>query len=152
MTEPHTTYSAGGVVYSPRGRVAVVSQRGDSWSLPKGHLEPGETARQAAQREIYEEAGVEALTFIQKLGSYTRFRIGKHGRGEDRSERKHITLFLFATDEETQTPRDATHPALRWVPPEEVPPLLTHPRDRAFFEEVLPQIYPSLGSDHEKPS
>jgi 8-oxo-dGTP diphosphatase len=30
------------------------------WSLPGGHIEPGEAARAAAQREVLEETGVEA--------------------------------------------------------------------------------------------
>lgn len=30
------------------------------WSLPGGHIEPGETARAAALREIHEETGVTA--------------------------------------------------------------------------------------------
>ena len=30
------------------------------WSLPGGHIEPGETARAAAMREVREETGVEA--------------------------------------------------------------------------------------------
>jgi len=30
------------------------------WSLPGGHIEPGETARAAATREVQEETGVEA--------------------------------------------------------------------------------------------
>ena len=30
------------------------------WSLPGGHIEPGETARAAAQREVLEETAVDA--------------------------------------------------------------------------------------------
>jgi ADP-ribose pyrophosphatase YjhB (NUDIX family) len=30
------------------------------WSLPGGHIEPGETASAAARREVFEETGVEA--------------------------------------------------------------------------------------------
>jgi 8-oxo-dGTP diphosphatase len=46
------------------GKVLVV-QRGRGnlkglWSLPGGHIEPGETARAAAVREVREETGVEA--------------------------------------------------------------------------------------------
>ena len=30
------------------------------WVLPKGHIEPGETPEQTAEREVLEEAGVDA--------------------------------------------------------------------------------------------
>ena len=36
------TQTAGGVVVNKKGRILVVNQRGTSWSLPKGHIEPGE--------------------------------------------------------------------------------------------------------------
>ena len=41
-TEPRISKTAGGIVVNPNGDVLVVSQHGDSWSLPKGHLEDGE--------------------------------------------------------------------------------------------------------------
>jgi len=63
------THSAGGVVTNNQGKVLVVSQRGTSWSLPKGHIDPGESALAAAKREIYEESGIRDLELIRELGT-----------------------------------------------------------------------------------
>lgn len=56
---------AGGVVVRGRGpdlRVLLVTatRQAHQWVFPKGHIEPGETAVQAAAREVEEEAGVVA--------------------------------------------------------------------------------------------
>lgn len=130
------TLSAGGVVLDPRGRVLVVSQHGNSWSLPKGHIDPGEDALTAAKREILEESGVRRLRLIRELGRYARYRIGIHG-GEDRSERKEIVMFLFRTRQTRLRPRDPHNPEALWVARENVAALLTHTKDKAFFLDVL---------------
>src|SRR5215510_10208438 len=93
------THSAGGVVLNKKGQVLVVNQRGKSWSLPKGHIEEGEETLAAARREIHEESGLEDLTFVKLLGSYERWRIGRDG-GEDGSELKELTFFLFQANGE----------------------------------------------------
>src|SRR4051794_29324422 len=72
---PRVTRSAGGVVTNANGEVLVVNQRGTSWSLPKGHIEEGEEALEAARREIYEESGLTDLALIKPLGTYRRSRI-----------------------------------------------------------------------------
>ncbi|WP_300390541.1 NUDIX hydrolase [Henriciella sp.] len=56
--------AAVGVVCIRDGQVLLI-RRGTppmtgEWSLPGGRIEPGEPARQAALRELYEETGVEA--------------------------------------------------------------------------------------------
>lgn len=130
------TSSAGGIVLNSEGRVAVVSQKGVSWSLPKGHIEAGEEPLAAALREIYEETGLRDLELIRKLGSYERYRLGPDGR-EDGAELKTIHMFLFRTDETDLAPLDADNPEARWVSKEEVAGLLTHPKDRAFFLAFL---------------
>lgn len=53
-----TTDSGGAVVF--RGGEVLMIRVGSCWSFPKGHLEPGETAAQAAARETLEETGVRA--------------------------------------------------------------------------------------------
>ena len=130
----HTT-SAGGVVLSPEEKVLVVSQHGTSWSLPKGHIETGEDPIEAARREIYEESGIKTLMFIRPLGTYQRYRIGVDGR-DDPTELKTIQIFLFTTPHTELSPHDIENPEAKWVEKDQVRRLLTHPKDRAFFEEV----------------
>ena len=62
------TKSAGGVVLNKNGEVLIVNQHGNSWSLPKGHIEEGEEILEAAKRETYEESGIKNLTYIKDLG------------------------------------------------------------------------------------
>jgi len=138
------THSAGGVVLNRKGQILVVNQRGRSWSLPKGHIEEGEDVLTAARREIHEESGIQDLTLIKTLGSYERPKIGKHG-GEEGSEIKNLTFFLFTTISETLKPIDPDNPEARWVDPEQVAPLLTHPRDKEFVLSILSSLPPKSG-------
>ena len=139
------TESAGGVVLDPEGRVLVVSQNGNSWSLPKGHVDAGEGPMAAARREIYEESGVRDLRFLKVLGSYERPRIGKHG-GSDVSQRKRITLFLFWTRQTLLRPLDSRNPEARWVERPKVAGLLTHAKDKEFFLKILNQLPKQQGT------
>jgi len=133
------TASAGGVVIGPRGRVLIVNQNNDSWSLPKGHIDPGEDALTAAKRETFEESGVSDLTLLRDLGNYQRYKLGRNGE-DDLSELKTITLFLFTTDQEELQPQDPNNPEARWVDLLEVENFLTHPRDKEFFRSILPVV------------
>ena len=56
---------AGGVVVRtdagrPRFLLVQASRNPDHWVLPKGHIDPGESAEEAAVREVREETGVVA--------------------------------------------------------------------------------------------
>jgi len=136
MERPTQTFSAGGVVLNEQGQILVVNQQHDSWSLPKGHIDSEETLIDAAKREIYEESGLRDLHYVRELGTYQRFKIGKGGVGEDQTERKTITIFLFRTQEHHLAPVDPENPEARWVDREEVAELLTHPKDQEFFLKI----------------
>lgn len=140
-----TIKTAGGVVVGPNQKIAIVSQGGLSWSLPKGHIDPGETARQAAEREITEETGITKLHFIQELGIYERYRISLDGK-DDTSEYKSIELFLYTTPEETLAPQDPANPEAAWVSLDEVATRLTHHKDIAYFGEIKPVIQTFINS------
>lgn len=53
-----------------RGRVLLANIRGRGWSVPGGHLEPGESPESALRREIYEETGA-LVGPLRLLGNYT---------------------------------------------------------------------------------
>lgn len=133
------TTSAGGVVLNKNNDVLVVSQRGLSWSLPKGHVEDGEDLLAAARREIYEESGVKNLNFIKFLGQYERESKKRVGANLE-PEWKTIVMYLFKTDDYDLKPIDPHNPEARWVPRENVVGLLTHEKDKEFFKNVIKEL------------
>ncbi len=62
VTCPVWTACAGGVLRDEQGRLLLVKRGNEpyrgTWSLPSGRTAPGETARQAAAREVLEETGL----------------------------------------------------------------------------------------------
>lgn len=141
-----TSASSGGVILGRDGRVVVVDQDGLTWSLPKGRLESGENELAAALREIEEETGLTKLKLIRKLGDYERHAMGL--KGEDLTDQlRHITMYLFTTDETELKPKDPANPEARWVDIDKVAELLTHPKDKEFFEKCCSQFksdFPAL--------
>lgn len=79
----HEEVSAGGVVVRRDGAAAaylVIRDSYKNWGFPKGHLEEGETAEQAALREVQEETGLDDLRLLAPLGAidwHFQFR-GRH--------------------------------------------------------------------------
>ncbi|MDX1765762.1 MAG: NUDIX domain-containing protein [Candidatus Saccharimonadales bacterium] len=64
--------TAGGIVYrlDKKGRVEIllIQDAKDRWTIPKGHIEEGESAKQTAVREITEETGLKDMRVIGWLG------------------------------------------------------------------------------------
>lgn len=137
---PRITHSAGGVVINDQGKILVVSQKGDSYSLPKGHVEAGEEMIDAARREITEESGLTQLELMKAFPIYERFKIADGGVGEDTSELKAIHMFLFRTSQVDLAPIDKDNPEAIWLAPERVAEILTHPKDKAFFQSVVADV------------
>lgn len=69
-------YSAGGVIYrfvDDRTQILMIQDPLGRWSIPKGHVEEGETIEQTAVREIGEETGLTDITLGEKLDKITFF-------------------------------------------------------------------------------
>ena len=49
-------------------------------------------------------------------------------------------FFLFHTKVMELQPQDPGNPEARWVNPDEVANLLTHPKDKAFYQSIRHQL------------
>lgn len=107
--------SAGGVVYRLDGGSPLYLLIRDSyqnWGFPKGHLESGEEAADAALREVREETGLAELALrgsIETIDWYFRFR--------GRLIHKVCHFFLMETAQAETSPQRAEGiTACQWVP------------------------------------
>ncbi len=106
-----TVEAAGGIVVDESGRVAIVHRpRYDDWSLPKGHLETGETAEDAALREVFEETGL-SCRIIGSAGE-TQYRDRKGRPKRVRYFSMSITAGSFLVNDEVDE--------LRWIDESEI--------------------------------
>ena len=71
--------TSGGIVFrrDKNGEIEIllIQDAKDRWTIPKGHIEEGETAQQTAKREIGEEAGLHDVEILGWLGKiHFRYR------------------------------------------------------------------------------
>lgn len=64
--------TAGGIVFRRNKKneleILLIQDAKDRWTIPKGHIEPGEAAKQTAEREIHEETGLPSVKVMNWLG------------------------------------------------------------------------------------
>ncbi len=126
--------SAGGLVLSDieapfddlsAALIGRVDRRGRTmWSLPKGHIETGETAEQTAMREVEEETGIEG-TIIAPLGKIDYWFVSE---GRRIHKTVHHYLLRFTGGELSDEDYEVSEVA--WVPLTELPRRLTYSDER----------------------
>jgi 8-oxo-dGTP pyrophosphatase MutT (NUDIX family) len=132
-SEKPEVLAAGGIVHrrADDGAVEVLvihRPKYEDWTLPKGKLDKGETAEQAAVREVEEETGIKA-TLGARAGSNEYY--DRHGRS------KRVDYWLMEPDvvPDEFTPNDEVD-EIRWLPIDGLRDLLTHDHDAELVEDA----------------
>jgi 8-oxo-dGTP pyrophosphatase MutT (NUDIX family) len=130
-------FSAGGVVVRRmQGRpfVAVVRVREQILALPKGHPDPGESAADAARREVREETGLET-ELVEKLGDIRYW----YARGGERVM-KIVSFFLFRYRSGSVANHDHEVEEALWIPLEDAPGRLAYKGEREMAASALSRL------------
>jgi 8-oxo-dGTP pyrophosphatase MutT (NUDIX family) len=127
--------SAGGLVVDRSGarpRVAIIGRRDRRgrllWSLPKGHVEQGETSEDAAVREVEEETGIRG-TVIATLGTIDYWFVA-----ENRRVHKTVHHYLLVASGGELSDEDVEVDEVAWVPLDELGTHLAYAGERRLAE------------------
>lgn len=113
-----------GVLVEKEGKFLLGQRKGshcsDTWGLPGGHLEFGETVEECAKRELLEETGLKALSCV--LGPWVENTM-------DDGKKHYITLFVIVNqfEGELQLLEPEKCAGWVWVPRDALPSPLFDP-------------------------
>jgi 8-oxo-dGTP pyrophosphatase MutT (NUDIX family) len=106
----------------------VTSKGGRRWVIPKGLIDPGRTAREAALAEAWEEAGIVGILSRDPAGTY---HYEKYGLDH------HVTVFVMRVTEEKADWPERPDRRREWVSPEVAVTRVAEPSLRDILREVF---------------
>jgi putative (di)nucleoside polyphosphate hydrolase len=142
--------AVGIMLLNDRGQV-LVARRADmiampAWQMPQGGIDPGETPRQAAMRELEEEIGTGKAEIVAESRAWMTYDLpaaladGVWG-GRYRGQRQKWFVMRF-TGGDADIDLASEHPefdAWRWVAPEQLPELIV-PFKRQLYVDILTEF------------
>jgi 8-oxo-dGTP pyrophosphatase MutT (NUDIX family) len=135
-------FSAGGLVirkFHGRPFVAAVQVKdGTVLALPKGHIEEGESAQDAAAREVAEETGL-TVEPVRKLGDVKYWYVRKWSDGERVFKVVSFFLFRYLSGSLRDYQRSEVDGA-EWIPLDEAPKRLAYRGEKDMARLALSQL------------
>lgn len=124
-------FSAGGIVFN-KGKVLLTKHsQNHHWSFPKGLIDPGQTSKEAALREVKEEGGVEAE--IQEKIGYSKYVYSLNGE----KIFKVVTYFLMEYLSGDPKDHDWEVEEAGWYEPEDALKQLSFSQDKGLLKKAL---------------
>ncbi len=104
------------------------------WSLPKGHVEAGETEPETAVREVAEETGIRGRV-VGKLGTIDFWFVAE-GRRVHKTVHHYLLLAVDPVHGLVLSDEDVEVSEVAWVPLEDVAARLAYADERRLLDRV----------------
>lgn len=124
-------FSAGGIVFKGGKVLLTKHSQNHHWSFPKGLIDPPQTSKEAAIREVKEEGGVEA-EIVEKVG-YSKYVYSLHGE----KIFKVVTYFLMKYKSGDPKDHDWEVEEAGWYEIEDALKQLTFSQDKTLLKKAL---------------
>jgi 8-oxo-dGTP pyrophosphatase MutT (NUDIX family) len=125
--------SAGVILFrrAPEPQFLLLHYESGHWDFPKGHIEPGEEAQEAARRELKEETGISEVRLLNGYKQTLRYFFRQQGVGI-------FKLVIFFLGETTQSHVTLSHEhiAYDWLPFEAAMARLTFKNSRDLLAKA----------------
>jgi 8-oxo-dGTP pyrophosphatase MutT (NUDIX family) len=130
--------SAGCVVYRRSNTVVEVAliqpHERKAWALPKGLIEPGEPAEEAARRETREEAGLSGA-IVTKIDTIKYSYVAKWEKPATRVF-KIVTFYLLRYTDGDPSQHDREVDRVEWFPIDKAISSATYPQEKAILKKA----------------
>jgi putative (di)nucleoside polyphosphate hydrolase len=118
-----------------------------AWQMPQGGIDPGETPREAAIRELKEETGTDKAQILCESQGWRHYDVpakiaGRMWGGRYRGQRQKWFAMRFTGEDSDIDPAATEHPefdAWEWVAPERLPELIV-PFKRQLYLDVVAEF------------
>jgi putative (di)nucleoside polyphosphate hydrolase len=119
-----------------------------AWQMPQGGIDPGETPREAALRELKEETGTDKAVVLGESRDWLHYDLpeglaGGIWGGRYRGQRQKWFAMRFTGEDGDIDPAATEHPefdAWEWVAPELLPDLIV-PFKRPLYRDILAEFH-----------
>jgi 8-oxo-dGTP pyrophosphatase MutT (NUDIX family) len=119
----------------------ITSRETQRWVIPRGNISGGRSARVAAEREAYEEAGVKGAVESAPLGFYTYLKVLKDGTAQPTT----VEVFALRVRKEAKNWPEKAERHGQWMTPQEAASHVQEPGLAALLLQLAKRHQAMMG-------